>query len=197
MTRPKSSLSVLILVFLTSCTVSYAQESPTPSQGQKQVFWARKLTATGKIVIEKFGSTSTKEVDLSDLEIWQSKVDSDDPLRFLYFDNEPDWKLLLLSNGYARLKDESKAATQYVTAQNTARDSRAGLWAESDATESGSWKAVKSIVLILLTAVLGVTGWWGGAAIYHAVRDWQRWHQVPLILLGRPSTGKSWLWRSG
>lgn len=187
MTHPRNFRFFLFLVVLVSCSTCNGQATEAPDQARKQVFWARKIAPTGKMVIEKYGPSVTTELDLSDLEIW-SKLEKDDPLTYFYFDTEPDWKWLLLSKGYARLKDEGKASSQYVAAQNKAKEAHLGLWAD-DNTDG-----ILTTLKIVGSIVFGLISLWGGASLYRALRDWRKWHQVPLILLGRPSTGKSWLW---
>lgn len=43
--------------------------------------------------------------------------------------------------------------------------------------------------------VLAVLGLYGGAEFIQLVRGWFRRHRVRLIMVGRPSTGKTWFWK--
>jgi hypothetical protein len=58
-----------------------------------------------------------------------------------------------------------------------------------------SGESSSSFIYAVISIFIAVTGWFGGSALIKAIRDWRRRHQVPLIFLGRPSTGKSWMWR--
>jgi hypothetical protein len=197
---------LLLLLFLSGFVSGYGQTpEPTKDDQYKRVFWAKKITPDGKIVIRGYELNITPSRDLVDLEIWQDKLGKDNPLKHVYWNSEPDWKLELLSEGAACLKDESNAEKKYVDAQNEAKNARPGLWAamprpaafdklqQEDASQS-SGSPLGAVVVAVITAILAVTGWFGGAAVIQLIHEWRRRHQVPLIFLGRPSTGKSWLW---
>jgi hypothetical protein len=186
---------------------SYSQTpEPTKDDQYQRIWWADGVTPDGKIIIKGYERSSNFTRDLDGLEIWQDKLGKDNPLKHFYWNTEPDWKLELLSEGAARLKDESKAAQQYIDAQNKAKNSRLGLWAaipkpspseqiQQKDVEQSSGISLGAIIFGVISIILAVTGWYGGAALIQLIREWRRRHQVPLIFLGRPSTGKSWLWR--
>jgi hypothetical protein len=199
--RSKTSSFLFLLIFLLQFGRAdcYGQtSSSTPEDKRASLFSLKKITPDGKLIVRRYDVNSTSEIDASDLEIWHDQVDKEDPLRIFYWQPQPDWKLELLNRGYARLKDEGKAPANYLEAQALAKKSGLGLWASQQPASKPSPTAesptgLGDIAYVLLWVVIAVTGWFGGSACIQLVLAWWRRHQVPLILVGRPSTGKSWL----
>ena len=197
----KSWVLWLLLSYLVVAPYGYAQSRDSEVKWPT-MYWSEKLMPDGKLMVRKYEVKIKTEVDLSGLEIWNGALGKDDPFDSIYW-TEPDWKLEMLRRGFARLKDERNAQAKYVEAQTNAKNARHGLWSSLPAPPLPSpslpepesrWGTLKKAFYVVVVVVFGVTSWFGGSAIIKLIRDWRRRHRVPLILLGRPSTGKTWLY---
>ena len=79
------------------------------------------------LMIGQYKRADLAKVDASDLIIPPEYQGQRDPLNTI-FRTPQDFKLLLLQNGYAELKDEAVASDAYKHAQDLAKAARAGLW---------------------------------------------------------------------
>lgn len=70
----------------------------------------------------------TKEISLENIQIWDKAPKRDLPTNFVYYE-ELDLVQVLLSNGLASIRDESRAPANWLAAQRGARAQRIGMWA--------------------------------------------------------------------
>lgn len=200
-------LLVTAALFVLSPSTAYGKDGDPPTQETK-IYWIDEITADGAVIVKEYGLGPTRKVSLPEIEIWKEKLSSYHPSRVFYWDKEPDIKKMLLQNGLARLKDDGTAAPEYIEAQNEAKSQALGMWKASSAGTQPEAKPSlparilktlkglnwRDIGLVAGSLLIGVTGWYGGSAFIGLIRDWRRRYQIACILLGRPSTGKSWLW---
>jgi hypothetical protein len=177
---------IFVVVVLSWFSFTYAQEGDS---SHPRMYWLERITQDGKLLVQEYNA-SAQTVDTPNLEIWSEKLNTHDPLSSLYWDEKPDFERLLLEQGFAHLKDESTASPDHVLAQNRAKLEGRGLWASSSPLATSPLQVIKGI----LTAFIGFAGLFGGYELIKLILDWLKRRHVPLIMLGRPSTGKSWLW---
>lgn len=73
-----------------------------------------------KLIYSTYKLAGTNEVDLSELIISPDIIGKGNPFNVVYW-HVPDFKLLLLKNGYAKLKNTTSAPSHYLSAQNEAK----------------------------------------------------------------------------
>jgi hypothetical protein len=206
----------IILIFSTSITNSQTPEAQNRNKNVK-IFWVERITADGQLVLREYNFRSTRSINIPELEIWSEKLNTEDPSGFMYWDAEPDLKYTLLRQGLARLKDATSASKEYIEAENEAKSKGVGMWSvppqstpsppssvpssspNPDETQPSfidkiinwNWKKLGSI---LITFIVGAITIYGGASFIKLITDWRKRHKVPIVFIGRPSTGKTWLW---
>lgn len=113
------SLPAVMLISLIVVTVTLAQQPP-------QKGYISELVTEDELIYRIYTYSETLTLDLSDLELW-SDIVGKDPIGMIYW-QEPDFRLILLQEGLARLRNESSASEQYVSAQNQAQADGLGMW---------------------------------------------------------------------
>jgi hypothetical protein len=199
--------------------IAFAQEPTNPNQSPK-IYWVERITPDGQLILQEYSVSSTQTLDFPDLEIWSERLGRRDPFS-MYMGTIPDFKLRLLEQGYARLKDETSASREYVEAQKTAKAAGYGMWPEpkvnpqpslipqetpfpSPAPTAEATPVAESTpflqilrdlpwrtILKIFVVILGLVGL---PAIVKVLVQWRRRHLVYLIFVGLQSTGKTWLW---
>lgn len=225
----KFLLATLLVILSFWLLPAFAQNSAESPGVAAKLFWVERITEDGTLILREYGLSSTQSLNFTDIEVWPKSLGKYDPFFSTYSGTPPDFKLKLLANGYARLRDENSAASEYVKAQNEAKAKGYGMWpkpappsASPGASNSASPEhaktdpapspSVEPSSLDGVNRVIGVIqswNWWnilkgfgaligiiGLAEIVKLIRAWRRRHKVPLVLVGLPSTGKTWLWES-
>jgi len=156
-----------------------------------------------------------QEIDLSDL-ILSGKVSNGKslPLELLdTWDSVPDFKLILLRQGLAQLRDVQSAPESYRTAQDRAKDAGLGIWATPTPTptppssplatqsspEPPGTTSVNDVFNLIVSSARFIWGWivrlapvgFGGFllwALYYFF--WVR-RRIRLLIIGLKSAGKT------
>lgn len=178
---------------------------------QSQSFAYRLIEVTeNEFIYQVYAFQEERRLDLSDLEVWPD-VAGTEPLRVVFW-TEPDLKYRLLEKGYARLRDEANSPSQYVKAQEAAKQNGLGMWhvpaptptpvpvtADPTSSKSSPLAVVTGLIQMIpwrniANLVLAGIGIFGGYELLMLIIGWFRRHRVTFIMAGEPATGKSWLW---
>ena len=171
--------------------------------------------SSGEVEYRIFKEAATKTQRVDGLVLWQDMPSGQSPVGWTW-NEEPDFKDALLRSGLAKLASLDTAPPNLREAQQAAQRDQLGMWKVVAAPPSTVIvpppTATTDSVSIKSERRPAPTGWWPnwlpsvreyGIAIVTFFGGWQLvllvWayfhrHQVSLILLGEPNTGKSWLW---
>ncbi len=183
-----------------------------------KLFWAVNLNKN-ELTFKKYLINDTKKVDITDLELWPEMINTSNPFKKIYHENSPDWKLLLLTRGFAKIKDERTASTVYINAQRNAKKLRLGMWQGTSSDDNLNQTSQKAADLnqssqkaadggpidygALLKQIKGFIMEWGGYAaiitslifIYNIIRVYRKRRKLFLLFLGARASGKTTLYK--
>ena len=147
----------------------------------------------GKIIYSKYNYSGKDSIDISDLIVWEHINKERKLFNTIYWD-WTDLRIFLLENGYAKLKDETKANIKEIDAQNKAKSNKIAIWKKGyspsmDQQKKTDWKSIFRFfwkLIIFLTSV-GFIGW----LIKMGYRKYYIQRRFKLLIIGEPSTGKT------
>lgn len=159
----------------------------------EQKIWVQLLEIReNKLVYIIYTLSETKEIDLSDLVV-SPEVIGRDPFNLLY-QATPDFKLLLLENGYAKLKNKQLADDSYRNAENNAKAAKKGIWRDKSSSNvkiifnsinNFIFKNLKNIVIYLISSGILIL------FLKHLYNKFYIQRRCKLLIIGEPFTGKT------
>lgn len=194
-------------VLLTCSIIVFS--SPSIGQQAKDTFDSKmfrivKIGSDDKLSIRNYTlSAEVINIDLSELDLTDYARNYLSNGRLFTGESIPDFKLILLEKGYATLKTQKKHSAIYSKAQEDAEKAHVGIWklptlpSQKPTPESASnsnnfnWSQFFGWLIGIIFTVVSL---FGGSALIEYFNRWKRRNRVSLILVGRPATGKSWLW---
>lgn len=212
----------LALFFTFSCIITSSTFAISKEvQADDKMFRPFKLE-NNKLTIKEYVINNTKQIDLSSLEIFPNQSNDNFPFNYTYF-SEPDWILIYLNNGYAKLKNEYVASESYKNAQEKAKNKRVGMWSQILAKDnspdivpkqepqppqthfdfSSAWKKLINITMQCGGYIKYFIAEWGGYAaaigslfaLWKIFRIYRNRRKLILLFLGARSTGKTTLFK--
>lgn len=180
------------------------------SESTGQDRYSVKVVEEDKLVYRTYEFAGTGEVDISDF-IISADVIGKNPFNVVY-SYLPDFKLLLLKNGYAKLKNPTSAPKYYRNAENTAKEKKIGpiwrtkpepkdakpeipasfwkktvtsFWGKISFIGKFIWGNIKEIILLL--GSLGVIS----AIARHLYKKFYIQRRCKLLIIGEPYSGKT------
>ena len=180
--------SVLILVVWASCGNAQQARIRVESIDEKH------------LVYSVFQLEGTKAVDLSDLildDALTANSSSLPPNLRTEWQDVPDFKILLLKSGWAKLRDPSKVAQQYRDAEAIAKSEQIGIWAPPPPIPSPSQAPEDLTFLQPLLSVLAKIFIWliwfgmGSVIVTAAYYYFYVRRRVRLLIIGKASAGKT------
>jgi GTPase SAR1 family protein len=156
----------------------------------------------GKLIYTVYKSAESKEIDLSDLEIWEQTPKEHPVNMSLSYDPEIQFKVQLLAKGLAKLKDGITYPDELLEAQNKAKQNGVGLWKDITTPQNSpsiqpkptpeppfidlSW--VMSKVISIAWYVLPLSGFLGLLTIIY---KFIKRRKLFIVFIGLKSAGKS------
>lgn len=153
----------------------------------------------GKMFIDQYGFSRERIIDVSDLTLID-RIENKDEIFNTFYREPLDFRILLLVKGYAKLKNEAKAESSELEAQNKARAKKIGVWrvqkkiqppSKTKSTDSKgiNWNKLFGFLwnLVIVLGGFGILGWLAKKA-YKKVYIQRKFK---LLIIGEPSTGKT------
>lgn len=151
-----------------------------------------------KLIYETYMSKGHNEYDLSGLAVSKEIIGKGDPFKQMFW-GVPDFKTILLKNGYASLKQTETAEPSHIAAQKKAKSEKKGQWSGSAETLTKALQVIKSLsikiwhLLLRWLPVLISIGVVGYVASY-LYKKFYIQRRLKLLIIGEPSAGKTALY---
>jgi signal recognition particle receptor subunit beta len=158
-----------------------------------------------RLIYESWELKETKSIDVSDLEIWPKIKSDQDTFNLIFnrffWDNEINYRLFLLSSGYAKFKNNSENIVNAEReAQNIAIKKSIGIWSVEKNENpnilevvAGKIKkiSIQSILPVLITVFLALLG--GGFILWFVQISIKGYltKKPKLLIIGRVGSGKT------
>jgi hypothetical protein len=180
--------SVIALTFFVEPSISQEMMKP----GSSKIFVIEQLSSDNKLTLKvyKADSNPVEIIDLSGLDITEEGKSS---LNGSYYgDRSPDFKSMLLRKGYASIKLGSSVSEAEKNAQEQAKSSKLGKWAEPLPNKGFeiNWLDALKLTGWLISAGIGACG---VKATFDLLLKLFYCRPVDLIMLGLGSAGKTWI----
>jgi hypothetical protein len=198
----KKCISILlpssVIVLTVFIEPSISQEAR--GSGTSKIFVIEGLFPGNKLTVKEYKAdpNSVEIIDLSNIDITEKGKQF---LNGSYSgDKIPDFKLILLSRGYASIKSERTASEAEIKAQEQAKLSKIGVWAAKSIAPIAAKTVTPSeefgwlgLAKLIGAVPIGLVTLYGFKSTIDLLIKLFNSHHVDLIMLGLGSTGKSYI----
>jgi len=187
-------IKFILFISLISLIQSNTFSQSTDSTDDYQVMTKIYEVQINYIAYIYYGQPTIKRLDISDLIISKKAIGKGNPLPYVY--NEvPDFKLLFLEEGLARLRDPINASDSYKAAEENAKKQQKGIWSDGSSKENNPNFSLKYIFELILKWLpwlvsIGIVG----AIAKYIRKKFYIERRVRLLIIGEPSAGKTALY---